>query len=89
VKAVGGSPPFLMEVNILKPRAKILVVGKQQEIAFESHLRHLREIVQTMELRVVEMSKVSNLTFVFTKASLQDDPSNSFNTCQGMATAFL
>ena len=88
VKAVGGtSSPFLMEINIFKSRAEI-AVGEQQEIVVESHLRHLREIVQTTELRVVEMSKVTNLAFVFTEATLQDS-SNFFNTCQGMATAFL
>jgi hypothetical protein len=54
----------------------------------ENHLRHLTEIVQTTELRIVPTIDIVNLSFVFTMASLQD-PSNLFFACQGMVFAFL
>ncbi len=54
----------------------------------ENHLQHLREIVQTEELRVVSTNDIINLAFVFTLRSLEDS-SNLFFTCQGMAIAFI
>ena len=54
----------------------------------ENHLRHLREIVQTEELRVILTDDIINLAFVFNPMSLHDS-SNLFFTCQGMAIAFV
>ena len=54
----------------------------------ENHLRHLAEIVQTQEIRLISSDEIINLAFVFTLASLQDT-SNLFYTCQGMTFAFV
>ena len=58
------------------------------ETLSENHLRHLTEIVQTTELRVIPTVDIVNLSFVFTMAFLRD-PSNLFSTCQGMILAFI
>jgi hypothetical protein len=90
VKAVEQSPPFSVEVNVFKnfnkfgPREGVL----SPRGVSESHLKHLPEIVQTMEMLVVAMTDISNLAFVFTEAALQD-ASNMYYTCQGMANAYL
>ncbi len=87
---VVSSQPISVRVNIFKYIKEI----KQTEgllcpdLLQENHLRHLTEVVQTFELRVVPTIDIVNLSFVFTMASLQD-PSNLFFTCQGMAFAFL
>jgi hypothetical protein len=54
----------------------------------DNHLRHLPEIVQTTELRVVSCDDIMNLAFVFTKSSLHD-LCNTFFACQGMTIAFI
>jgi hypothetical protein len=54
----------------------------------ENHLRHLPEIVQTPEIRLISSNEIINLAFVFTMVSLQDS-CNLFSTCQGMAIAFI
>ena len=90
VKAVEQSPPYSVEVNIFKnfnefgPREGVL----SSRGVSESHLKHLPEIVQTMEMLVVAMTDISNLAFVFTEASLQNASNMNF-TCQGMANAYL
>ena len=53
-----------------------------------NHLRHLTEVVQTIEVRVVPTIDIVNLSFVFSMTSLED-PSDLFFTCQGMVFAFL
>lgn len=92
VKAAVGtrSPSVSVEVNIFENFNEF---GTKEGIlsppgVSESHLKHLPELVQTTKVRVVEMTHVSNLAFVFTQASLQDASSMYF-TCQGMANAFL
>jgi hypothetical protein len=94
VKAVGGhgsSSLLLVEVNIFE--GILHVVGEREGIFVPqrivgNNLRHVPEIVQTTELRVVAMTDITNLAFVFTEASLAD-ASNLYYTCQGMANAFL
>jgi hypothetical protein len=54
----------------------------------DNHLRHLQEIVQTPELRIVNPEEIMNLCFVFTLATLHDTSTLAF-TCQGMSGAFL
>jgi hypothetical protein len=54
----------------------------------DNHLRHLQEIVQTPELRVVDTKEIINLCFVFTLTALQDVSTLAF-TCQGMTGAFF
>jgi hypothetical protein len=58
------------------------------QVLQENHLRHLQEVVQTSELRIVDAKDIVNLCFVFTLASLQDTSTLAF-TCQGMTGAFL
>lgn len=95
VRAVGGGPPLSVEVNIFRRMSEVVAGrrGQREHILLpqgfrESHLRHIPEIVQTTELRVVAMTDITNLAFVFTAASLQDT-TNFYFTCQGMANAFL
>ncbi|KAI2505091.1 hypothetical protein MHU86_9367 [Fragilaria crotonensis] len=90
VVALVSTNPSSVSVNIFR----FLKEVQQTEgllypnVLNENHLRHLTEIVQTTELRVVPASDVVNLSFVFTMSSLQD-PSSLFFTCQGMYMAFL
>jgi hypothetical protein len=91
VKAVGGRLSLSVEVNIFKQILE--VAGQREDILLpqgvvENHLRHIPEIVQTTELRVVAMTDITNLAFVFTEDSLKD-ATNYYFTCQGMANAFL
>jgi hypothetical protein len=81
-------------VNIFKRLNEVLM--RQEGILHppvlqDNHLRHLQEIVQTTELRVVSASDIMNLCFVFTSSSLfgGDTSSTLASTCQGMALAFL
>jgi hypothetical protein len=96
VRAVGGGPPLALEVNIFRRMSEV-VAGRQGQRRDhillpqgfrECHLRHIPEIVQTTELRIVAMTEITNLAFVFTAAALQDT-TNFYFTCQGMANAFL
>ena len=94
VKAVGGGPSFLVEVNIFK-RLSEVVAEEDGDAAMllpqgivANHLRHIPEAVQTTEVRTIPMVDILNLAFVFTDAALQDT-SNLYFICQGMANAFL
>jgi hypothetical protein len=94
-KAVGGGPSFLAEVNFFK-RLSEVIAGEDgdaasmllpQEIVV-NHLRHIPEVIQTTEVRMIPMVDISNLAFVIIDAALQDT-SNLYFICQGMANAFL
>ena len=91
VKPVGSTQPFKVQVNIFK---KICEIGLGEgsflrpQGVIENYLRHLSEIVQTPELRVIDMKDIKNLAFVFTETSLHD-PESLFFICQGMDIAFL
>lgn len=95
VRAVGVGPPLSVEVNLFRKVSEV-VAGRQEQKEHillpqgfrECHLRHIPEIVQTTEMRVVAMTDITNLAFVFTAASLKDT-TNFYFTCQGMANAFL
>ena len=92
VKAVGS---FSVEVNIFKRKSDVMLpadrggdgISVPQGIV-DNHLRHIPEVIQTTELRIVLMVEISNLAFVFTEAALQDT-SNLYFICQGMAIAFV
>jgi hypothetical protein len=90
IVALVSTNPSSVSVNIFR----FLKEAQQTEgflypdVVNENHLRHLTEIVQTTELRVVPTNKIVNLSFVFTMELLQD-PSSLFFTCQGMIMAFL
>jgi hypothetical protein len=67
-----------------------LVTGNflHPQVLQDNHLRHLQEIVQTSELRIINTNDIVNLCFVFTLSALQDTSTLAF-TCQGMTVAFL
>ncbi len=94
VRAVGGNPSLLVEVNVFKKLSEVVAGQEHTERTLwpqgfvENHLRHIPEIVQTTELRVVAMTDITNLAFVFTEASL-NDTKNFYYCCQGMTNAFL
>ena len=93
VMAVGGRPSLSVEVNIFKRISEVSGQPQREDVLLpqrvvENHLRHVPEIVQTTELRVVAMTEITNLAFVFTEDSLKD-ASNFYFACQGMANAFL
>jgi hypothetical protein len=76
-------------VNIFKNLNEVTGEGVlHPQVLQENHLRHLREVVQMSELRVVDTKDIINLSFVFTLSSLQDSSTLAF-TCQGMTLAFL
>ena len=83
-----------MEENVFKKLSEVVAGQEHTERTLwpqgfvENHLRHIPEIVQTTELRVVAMTDITNLAFVFTEASL-NDTTNFYYCCQGMANAFL
>ena len=63
VKAVGGSPSLSVEVKIFKRVSE--VVGKREGVLLhvgvaENHLRHIPEIAQPTEFRVIAASDISN-----------------------------
>jgi hypothetical protein len=73
-KPSGSTKPFKVQVNIFQ---NICDVGLGEGILqpqgiVENHLRHLPEVVQTDELRVIAMADVKNLAFVFTEAPQHD-----------------
>lgn len=91
VKPVASAHPFKVQVNIFRNISDVARLNEgilQPQGVVENHLRHLPEVVQTAELRVIAMTDVKNLAFVFTEASLHDSE-NLFFICQGMAIAFL
>jgi hypothetical protein len=81
-----------VEVNVFQRLNELAATAAagfvRPEFLAESHLRHLPEIVQTAELRVISSNDIMDIAFVFTKSALQDS-SNMYGTCQGMAHAFL
>jgi hypothetical protein len=77
-----------VSVNIFKNLSELTGNFLYPEGLEDNHLRHLQEVVQTPELRVVASEHIMNLCFVFTLASLRDTSSLPF-TCQGMFFAFL
>ena len=90
VSVVRSQEPSSVRVNIFRHMKEA-----QQTEGFlrpnrlsENHLRHVTEIIQTTELRVVSTRDIVNLAFVFTMEALQD-PSNFFSSCQGMILAFV
>jgi hypothetical protein len=90
IVAVVSTHPSFLSVNIFRflteaPKTEGFL---SPNVLNENHFRHLTEIVQLTELRVVPTNEIVNLSFVFTMASLQD-PSNLFSTCQEMILAFL
>jgi hypothetical protein len=90
IVTVVASSPSEVTVNIFKNLNE--VTGRegflQPQVLHENHLRHLREVVQTSEFRVVDTKDIINLSFVFTLSSLGDSSTLAF-TCQGMTLAFL
>jgi hypothetical protein len=80
----------LVSVNVFRNLQEVVTAGDflYPQGLQENHLRHLQEIVQTPELRVVETECITNLCFVFTLSTLQDTSNLSF-VCQGMTRAFL
>lgn len=90
VKAVRGNPAsFFAEVNIFKQVLE--VVGQRDNILMcqgvaEKLLRHIPEIVQTMELKVITMTDITNMAFVYTEAFLKDTL-NFYFTCQRLENA--
>ena len=92
VRAVGGLPSLSVEVNVFKKLSEVVAEQREHVLwpqgVVENHLKHIPEIVQTAELRVVAMTDITNLAFVFTEASL-NDTTNFYFCCQGMANAFL
>jgi hypothetical protein len=97
VRTVGGGPPLSVEVNIFRKMSEVVARRQQEQREHtllpqglrECHLRHIPEIVQTTELRVVAMTDITNLAFVFTTESLEDTRNFYFTYCQGMENAFL
>ena len=83
------TPPSV-KVNIFKVMTGLSATETflHPKILVEPHLRHLPEIVQTPEIRLIPSDEIVNLAFVFTTTSLQDS-SNLFSICPGMAIAFL
>jgi hypothetical protein len=90
IVAVVSTQPSSVSVNIFRcmKEAQETEGFMYPNQLIENHLRHLTEIVQTTELRIVPTIDIVNLSFVFTLASLQD-PTNLFSTCQGMILAFV
>jgi len=80
--------PSDVTVNIFKSLKEVTGDFLHPQVLQENHLRHLQEIVQTSELRIVDTKDILNLCFVFTLSSLQDTSTLAF-TCQGMTGAFL
>jgi hypothetical protein len=87
---VVASSPSDVTVNIFKHLNEVTGAGGflLPQVLQENHLRHLQEIVQTSEVRVIDTNDIINLSFVFTLSSLQDSSTLAF-TCQGMTIAFL
>ena len=84
--------PSDVTVNIFKrlnelPRREGFLY-QHPHVIQENHLRHLQEVVQTSELRIVDTNDIIDLCFVFTRSSLSDTSTLAF-TCQGMTRAFL
>jgi hypothetical protein len=79
-----------VKVNIFKGMTELSTTETflHPKLLVEPHLRHLPEIVQTPEIRLVASNDIVNLAFVFTMASLKDS-SNLFSACQGMTIAFI
>ena len=83
-----------MEENVFKKLSEVVAGQEHKERTLwpqgfvENHLRHIPVIVQTAKLRVVAMTDITNLAFVFTEASL-NDTKNFYYCCQGMTNAFL
>ena len=82
--------PLTVQVNIFKRLAEF---ASMEGILFpklldDNHLRHLPEIVQMAETRVISCHDIMNLAFVF-RHIVHKDACNLFFTCQGMATAFI
>lgn len=90
IVTVVASSPSDVTVNIFKHLNEVTGAGGflHPQVLQENHLRHLQEIVQTSEVRVVNTNDIINLSFVFTLSSLQDSSTLAF-TCQGMTLAFL
>ena len=101
VKAVGGMPLFSVEVNIFKYKSDVLQAaasnggGQDGTTSFvrpqgivDNHLRHIPEVIQTTEVRIISMAEIVNIAFVFTEEALQDT-ANLYFICQGMVIAFL
>jgi hypothetical protein len=89
VISVMAESPSAVTVNIFKRLNEVTGQGiLHPPVLQENHLRHLQEIVQTAELRIVNPRIIVNLCFVFTLHSLTDTSTLAF-TCQGMALAFL
>jgi len=82
VTVVASSSPSDVTVNIFKHLNEVTGAGGflHPQVLQENHLRHLQEIVQTSEVRVVDTKDIINLSFVFTLSSLQDASTLAF-TC--------
>jgi len=86
-------------VNIFRPLTTIL--SRQPEILhpsfdFTNNLRHLREIVQTSEVIIVDVEHIHNLVFVFKLSGMQENTSSEmrssslfFSTFQGMKAVYM
>ena len=85
------SRTLMIQVNVFKRLTEFAATDGflYPEFLDDNHLRHLPEIVQMAELRVISSDDIMNLAFVFTHLVLKDSCSNLFFTCQGMANAFI
>jgi hypothetical protein len=77
-----------VSLNIFKRLHEVTGDFLQPQGLQDNHLRHLQEVVQTPEIRIVDPKEIVNLCFVFTLGTLHDTSTLAF-TCQGMTGAFL
>ena len=85
------------KVNIFKKKSEVLLAASNgggdgrfvRPLGIvDNHLCHIPEVIQTTEVRIVSMTKIVNIAFVFTEEALKDT-TNLYFTCQGMVIAFL
>jgi hypothetical protein len=90
IVAVEATSSDVVSVNVFKKLQELVVTGDflYPQGLQDNHLRHLQEVVQTPELRVVGTECITNLCFVFTLSALQDT-STLASVCQGMSRAFF